>query len=204
MENFFSLPASKQKTIRNAALRVFGQNGYRKASVKDISDAAGISKSMVFYYFESKKNLYFYLVDYCSQVLTGALKSQNNQLPNDYFDKMKVATERQMRVLKEEPFFMTFLITMLSESDPEVSEELNTFRTYAASFQSDYAFKNVDLSKFKDDVDTNVVFRMILWMAEGYSKSISFDNEEAFQRSIDEFTQCLEMLRKNLYKEEFI
>lgn len=204
MENFFSLPKEKQKTIRDAALKVFGQNGYRKASVKDISDAAGISKSMVFYYFGSKKDLYFYLVDYCSQVLTGALKNKNNQLPNDYFDRMKYAMEKQLMDLKDEPFFLPFLTTMLSETDPEVSQELNSYRLYAASFQNDYAFKDVDLTKFKDSVDPKVVLRMMVWMAEGYSRSISFDSDEAFQKSIDEFAEGLELLKNNLYKEEYL
>jgi AcrR family transcriptional regulator len=203
MENFFALPTEKQKNIRNAALKVFGQNGYRKASVKDISDAAGISKSMVFYYFGSKKDLYLYLVDYCSDVLTGTIISHNNQLPNDYFERMKVATVRQMMSLKKEPFFLPFLSTVLVETDQEVYKEIAKYRTLAATFQNDYAFKDVDLSKFKDDVDPKIVLRMLLWMAEGFSKNISFGSDEAFQKSIDEFIEGLEMLRKNVYKEEF-
>lgn len=202
MENFLSLPEDKQKTIRNSALKVFGENGYKKASVKDIADEADISKSMVFHYFGTKKDLYLYLVDYCSKVLTGPLTSIQKDLPRDYFERMKVATEKQMGVLKDEPFFLKFLTSMLSESDPEISEELQTYRDYAATFQSSYALDDMDFSKFKDDVDLKVVLRMMVWMAEGFSRNVSLESEEALDKYIDQFNEAVELLRSNLYKEE--
>lgn len=204
MENFLSLADDKQKTIRNAALKLFGEYGYKMASIKDIADEAGISKSMIFHYFSTKKNLYLYLVDYCSKVLTGPLTNIYKDLPTDYFERMKVATEKQMGLLREEPFFMTFLTTMLPEKDPEVAEELKLYREHAASFQKNYAFNKVDLSKFKDGVDPVVVLRMMVWMAEGFSKVISLENQKAYQKCVDEFTETVELLRKNLYKEEYL
>lgn len=204
MENFLSLPEDKQKTIRNSALKVFGENGYKKASVKDIADEADISKSMVFHYFGTKKDLYLYLVDYCSKVLTGPLTSIQKDLPRDYFERMKVATEKQMGVLKDEPFFLKFLTSMLSESDPEVSEELQTYRDYAATFQSSYALDDMDFSKFKDDVDLKVVLRMMVWMAEGFSRNVSLESEEALDKYINQFNEAVELLRSNLYKEEYL
>jgi AcrR family transcriptional regulator len=204
MENFLSLPEDKQKTIRNSALKVFGENGYKKASVKDIADEADISKSMVFHYFGTKKDLYLYLVDYCSKVLTGPLTSIQKDLPRDYFERMKVATEKQMGVLKDEPFFLKFLTSMLSESDPEVSEELQTYRDYAATFQSSYALDDMDFSKFKDDVDLKVILRMMVWMAEGFSRNVSLESEEALDKYIDQFNEAVELLRSNLYKEEYL
>ncbi|MCR3956245.1 MAG: TetR/AcrR family transcriptional regulator [Gudongella sp.] len=204
MENFLSLPEDKQRTIRNSALKVFGENGYKKASVKDIADEADISKSMVFHYFGTKKDLYLYLVDYCSKVLTGPLTSIQKDLPRDYFERMKVATEKQMGVLKDEPFFLKFLTSMLSESDPEISEELQTYRNYAATFQSSYALDDMDFSKFKEDVDLKVVLRMMVWMAEGFSRNVSLESEEDLDKYIDQFNEAVELLRFNLYKEEYL
>jgi len=204
MVNFLSLPEDKQSTIRNSALKVFGENGYKKASVKDIADEADISKSMVFHYFGTKKDLYLYLVDYCSKVLTGPLTSIQKDLPRDYFERMKVATEKQMGVLKDEPFFLKFLTSMLSESDPEISKELQTYRDYAATFQSSYALDDMDFSKFKEDVDLKVVLRMMVWMAEGFSRNVSLESEEALDKYIDQFNEAVELLRSNLYKEEYL
>ena len=45
MENFLSLSEDKQKTIRDSALKLFGEYGYKMASINDIANEAGIAKS---------------------------------------------------------------------------------------------------------------------------------------------------------------
>ena len=53
-EKFFSLPIEKQEAIINAGYRVFSENSYKKSPMSEIADAAGISKSLLFYYFHNK------------------------------------------------------------------------------------------------------------------------------------------------------
>lgn len=60
-EKFFSLPEEKQQAIINAGYRVFSQNTYKKSPVSEIAAEAGISKSLLFYYFRNKKELYLFL-----------------------------------------------------------------------------------------------------------------------------------------------
>lgn len=67
-EKFFSLPEEKQQRIINAGFRVFSQNSYRKSPVSEIADAAGISKSLLFYYFKNKRELYVFLWERCAQI----------------------------------------------------------------------------------------------------------------------------------------
>ena len=67
-EKFFSLPEEKQQAIINAGFRVFSQNTYKKSPVSEIAAEAGISKSLLFYYFRNKKELYLFLWEKCAQV----------------------------------------------------------------------------------------------------------------------------------------
>ena len=67
-EKFFSLPEEKQQAIINAGFRVFSQNTYKKSPVSEVAKEAGISKSLLFYYFRNKKELYLFLWDKCAQV----------------------------------------------------------------------------------------------------------------------------------------
>ena len=60
-EKFFSLPEEKQQAIINAGFRVFSQNTYKKSPVSEVAKEAGISKSLLFYYFRNKKELYLFL-----------------------------------------------------------------------------------------------------------------------------------------------
>ena len=48
-EKFHQLPEEKQLAIFNAAMEVFAQNDYKRASTDDIAAKAGISKGMLFF-----------------------------------------------------------------------------------------------------------------------------------------------------------
>lgn len=54
-KSFLHLPDDKRTTIINAALRVFSQYGYKKSPMNEIAAEAGISKSLLFYYFRYGK-----------------------------------------------------------------------------------------------------------------------------------------------------
>ena len=60
-ESFFQLPVEKQERIITAGYRVFANNSYKKSPMSEIADAAGISKSLLFYYFVNKRELYLFL-----------------------------------------------------------------------------------------------------------------------------------------------
>lgn len=59
-EKFFKLPIEKQQKIINAGFHVFARNTYKKSPVSEIADAAGISKSLLFHYFKTKKSCIYF------------------------------------------------------------------------------------------------------------------------------------------------
>ena len=61
-EKFYNLPEEKQNRILNAGFRVFANNSYRKSPMNEIAAEAGISKSLLFFYFKNKKEFYLYLL----------------------------------------------------------------------------------------------------------------------------------------------
>jgi len=56
-----SCKISQREKIKNAAMKVFSQKGFHSSSVQEIADEAGVNKSLFFYYFQNKENL-FYLI----------------------------------------------------------------------------------------------------------------------------------------------
>ena len=67
-DKFFSLPEEKQQKILNAGYRVFSTNSYKKSPVREIAEAAGISKSLLFHYFRNKRELYLFLWETCARI----------------------------------------------------------------------------------------------------------------------------------------
>ena len=74
-----------EREILSAAMRQTGKdhkiclsgvfrNEYKRASMSAIADAAGISKSLLFYYFKNKKELYLYLVCHAENLTRSAVQ----------------------------------------------------------------------------------------------------------------------------------
>ena len=59
-----------RRRIMDSALAEFAANGYGGSSVNTICAAQGISKGIVYHYFESKDELYLACVEECFQCLT--------------------------------------------------------------------------------------------------------------------------------------
>ena len=88
-EKFFSLPKEKQQAILNAGYRVFSQNTYKNSPMSEIAEAAGISKSLLFYYFHNKKEFYLFLWDICAQTTIDFLTKFNCYNQTDLFESME-------------------------------------------------------------------------------------------------------------------
>ena len=61
---FFNLRKEKRDAIVNAALKEFSENLFEKASLRSIIKKSGISIGSFYRYFESKDELYLYLLDF--------------------------------------------------------------------------------------------------------------------------------------------
>ncbi len=202
MEKFLSLPKEKQTSIIDAALACFSKNGYKKASVSDIATAAGVSKAMIFHYFGSKKELYGYLIEYCNEIMRRDIAEKYDYSITDFFDKMRMGTELKIRILEEHPFILTFYNSVYHEKE----EEVQNLREEVLKMRSDYSgkigFMNMDTTKFKEGVDPKLVLSILTGISENHSNQLSAGRSA--EDALHEFHACLQLLRNNLYKEEYL
>lgn len=71
-----------RQRILDAAVTVFAENGYARATTRRIAEAAGVNEVTLFRHFESKKNLFMALFDkYGAPAVTAAIEAQ---LSGDY------------------------------------------------------------------------------------------------------------------------
>lgn len=204
MEKFLNLPIEKQNDIIDAGLIAFGTNGYKKASISDIAKAAGISKSMIFHYFRSKKELYLFLAEYSTNTIISEMRTNLDGAERDFFQRIRIATEIKVSVIRKHMAILTFLKSLYFETDEEVAKEIKAMMAQGEAFRSDIALSGIDLTKFKEGVDPNLVMKMLTWFAEGYVSQfrdkVEFDLDDINR----EFYQCLDLLKQNFYKEEFL
>jgi len=79
--------AARRAEILEAALRVFGQYGYRRTSVDDIAREAGIAKGTIYLSFASKEEVFQALAHHLSQQMLTSAEAASRQ-PGTTADKL--------------------------------------------------------------------------------------------------------------------
>lgn len=81
---------TKEK-IKNSAIREFALHGYEVASLNEVCKKGGISKGIIYHYFQSKEDLYIECIEECFRKITEYLQ-ENIDISNEenllmrYFD----------------------------------------------------------------------------------------------------------------------
>lgn len=202
IEKFLSLPIEKQKTIIDAAMLVFGTSTYKKASINDIAVKAGISKSMIFYYFKAKRDLYNYLLKFSWDSITNALNESFDKNVSDFFEKIRIATKIKMSVLYKYPSMISFLTNAMIDTDSEIQKEIQNLYSRSGSLIDLFVFEKLDNDKFKEGVDPHLVFNILQKFVEGYLPKTGMPFE--LDSLLKEFDACLNLMKNNFYKEEYL
>ena len=121
--SFLSLPDDKRTSIINAALRVFSQYGYKKSPINEIAAEAGISKSLLFYYFKNKKELYLYLLQYCAEIKSQRIKEQGCYDSENFFDAFTHSLKTITDMLRSYPECVIFELKAYYDNEPEVKAD---------------------------------------------------------------------------------
>ena len=202
LQEFSRLSQEKQSAVVDAAMSVFAAAGYKKAYVSEIAAAAGISKALVFYYFGTKKALYLYLIDYASKLIMTELNESKIGEKDDFFDRIREITRVELSLMKRHTAITSFINSVYFETDSEVAPDFRALSAGGGPVRERLALDGVNFAKFKDGVDPKLVVNILVKFTEGVVNSRV--DVLSFEDSMGEFEQCLDLLKNNLYKEEYL
>jgi len=119
-EKFFDLKKEKQDRIINGALKVISLNGYVHASTDEIVKEAGISKGLLFHYFENKIGMLEFIYNYSIRYALLELRSALKELSSDFFIQQQQLLEAEVSMLYQYPNIQMFLERLQREHTEEV------------------------------------------------------------------------------------
>lgn len=203
---FLSLNPEKQERILNAALKEFAQKGYENASTNEIVKAAGISKGLLFHYFNNKKELYLFLYNHFVEVLAEEFFNELDFTERDIFERLKNLMKLKNRLIIRHPEVFNFMMKASLEEAEEVSSELNSTTTELMHTSYNRLFENIDLTKFREGTDIGKTFNIIMWTLEGFSNQ-EMEKAKMLNKGINDFDEAfkeveiyIEMLKRSFYK----
>ena len=167
-DKFYSLPEEKRNRIINAGFKVFAKNSYKKSPVGEIAEEAGISKSLLFFYFKNKKELYLFLLKTAEEETRNALMETNVYSGDDIFDIMYNGLLVKANMMRKYPDMRNFSIKAYFEKDPDVAKEVRKIIEPYTEMDTNSILPILDKNKFKDGLDLNMMYQDMYLASEGY------------------------------------
>lgn len=167
-EKFFSLPEKKQQAIINAGYRVFSRNSYNKSPMQEIADAAGISKSLLFHYFQNKKDLYMFLWERCADKTIECMTKYRCYEQKDLFECMYRGMQAKLYLMREYPEMAGFAVKAFYEKDPQIHTAVHeSYRKYF-DMKAGKTLMMLDSAQFVPGLDIKMMYRDMFLASEGY------------------------------------
>ncbi len=166
-EKFYTLSKEKQDTIINAGFKVFSDNSYKKSPVQQIADEANISKSLLFYYFKDKKELYLFLWNKCAQITYSILDKYKVE-DEPFFDALERGLKIKMDMLRKYPKLGNFAIRAYYEKDETVASSIQKLYHKKLEEHSNRIISNLKPEEFKEGLDLKMMYQEIYYASEGY------------------------------------
>lgn len=199
-KRFYSLPQERQRQMLNAGYKVFSSFPYRKAPTSSIAEAVGISKSLLFHYFENKKGFYLYLFETALKTADSISDEENLTGETDFFMYIIKNLRREIRLMSKYPYMLRFLNVAYFETDPQVSSDIKLIKERYMKNNTYDILENIDRSRFKDPEAPEKLLKLITLAVEGYMSVNKQDVFENPDRAMKEMEQLILSLRDNYYK----
>ncbi|SFB07224.1 transcriptional regulator, TetR family [Lentibacillus halodurans] len=161
---------------------------------------------MLFYYFQSKKELYHYLIERSLNTTIVEYLGLIDTNERDFIERMKQILSVKMKSMAENPNVFHFLGMFFLENEPELPSHLR--RLYDQLLEEGYSimYHNIDKSLFRDDVNVDKLFNLIKWVMDGYQNEVVNRLKGQNLASVDfdpywdEFFEYLDILKKTFYR----
>lgn len=193
--------------ILDTCLSVFAENGYEKTSTALLADASGISRTLIFHHFKSKKDLYLSLLDRCFEKGSKVITFDNIQDNKDFFEVKDRISTIKVNYYKENPDVYKVIMEAFYNTPDELKKDIDT--KYGRLIEErekvqERLFENVPL---RENVDRKKAYKLIKltldYFENKYVSELVDDielNECILENMIEERKSFLDMIRYGIQK----
>lgn len=203
------VPDDKREKIFQATMNEFTLHSYDKASTNQIIQDAGISKGLLFHYFQSKKELYLATFDRCLNRFMERFSPFLQDLPTDFFDRLLYLRKAKLSLFYEEPPVYTFLITAYEEIQRRFPEAFYKRIDSLVKMNMPLFLESLDLTSFRTDIDHQKAIELIHLGFEALGQqmmkqALSEPDKglASWEEKIEEFNLLVEIFRHGVYRKE--
>lgn len=156
---FEQLADSKQKSIIDASVYEFANNGYKNASVNKIVENAGISKGSLFNYFKSKNLLFDHIYQIAlREVKTYLAKVRDESENDDFFTRFSKIINSGVAFINKHPRLARIYFRLLNSDDsPHGKAIIQRLHSEAIRYLTEFVETGIERKELRSELNPNTV-----------------------------------------------
>ncbi|MBO4864667.1 MAG: TetR/AcrR family transcriptional regulator [Eubacterium sp.] len=198
-EKFYALPQEKQDRILNAGFRVFSKNSYKKSPMLEIANEADISKSLLFFYFKNKKELYLFLMKKAEELTMKYLMESGCYNETDIFEMMYKGLLAKAEMMRKYPDMSNFAIKAYYEDEEEIKSEIQKIIGPYTALKTNKTLPKLNPDDYKEGLDLELMYQDMFLASEGYVYRMQQEGEVDVDKMIRDYRRIIDFW-KSLYK----
>ncbi|HWQ96957.1 MAG TPA: helix-turn-helix domain-containing protein [Clostridia bacterium] len=189
----------RQERVVNAAWEIFARFGYRKSSMQDIAEVAGVSKSVLFKYHGTKENLYRAVFWRATDEIAAAdASAKAGRVEGEtVFSAMRRTVDARMRLFARAPFVFSFSYAAVYDEDPLPKALVaEAFARAGIIGGTDAAYAGL-----REDITPAQAKQMIFWISQGFleeKRRMGLEPEQLRQ----EFSEWIDVMERLMTRKE--
>lgn len=198
-EKFFDIKKEKQDRIISAAQKAFALYGYMHASTDLMVRDAGISKGLLFHYFETKLGLYTFVYDYSVRFIGINFTTNVSREEKDYFVLAEQVERAWADAMQQFPYIRLFLSGAEADDTPEAASAiLESRQKYEALLAA--VKDRASGARFVQDAVPSMIEKMISFTGEGLLRQALHDGTFSPDSYREDITGYIRMMKALTYR----
>ncbi|MEN8907623.1 MAG: TetR/AcrR family transcriptional regulator [Clostridiales bacterium] len=188
------LKVYEKEKILDICFNTFVEQGYSKTSTAILADTAGISKSLLFYHFKSKKKLYLSILERCFDKMAIEISNEPYLEFDNFFDAKKNTGKYKVAYLRNNPKVSKLLFEAFHSTPDELKEDIKMFEEHMEIKYKDYNnTMNEQIKKlfseipFRDEVNPIEAFELINAISGYFRMKLAKDLTDDSKLNDDEY-----------------
>jgi AcrR family transcriptional regulator len=165
----------KKEKILEACLSVFARHGYKNTSTRMLAEAAGISKALIFRHFQSKKKLYFTLLDHFFERIRSELDVDFLVEYKDFFEAVDKYSRIQIDFYRKHPHLYKLVYEVFYSPPDEIKEEIEKMYAPIMAAQNQVWYQLFENVPLKEGIDRKRAFELIMIVSRNVEKKFLID-----------------------------
>ena len=166
-DRFYQLSEGKQNRIISAGFRVFSRYSYKNSPMSEIAAEAGISKSLLFYYFKNKKELYLFLCKCSTELTEKEMIRQKCFEKEDFFDTFLSGLKVKVQLMRQYPDLSLFQLKAYYEMDRSLRPEIDKIIGKYSGYDNQSEMLKLDKERFIEGLDLEMMYMDMFLVSQG-------------------------------------